>query len=78
MDISKFLIKEPKGDKAPSVSLTMLLVMFIVFLVAIGLDMAGKVKSTSIVTEGFYAILALYFGRRFNIGGKQIGMDKDG
>ena len=76
MDLTKLLVQDPK-QKEPSVSLTMLLVTFIVVLVAAGLDMAGKVKSTSVVTELFYACTALYFGRRFNIGGKQIGMDKE-
>jgi len=76
MDLSRILIKDPK-QKEPSVSLTMMLIAFIVALVAAGLDMAGKIKSTSVTLELFWGVTALYFGRRFNIGGKQIGLDKD-
>lgn len=77
MNISKLLVNDPK-QKEPSVSLTMLLVSFIVVLIAAGLEMAGKVKGTSITLELFWGTCGLYFGRRFNIGGKQIGIDKDG
>jgi len=77
MDITKLLIKDPKGDQAPSVSLTMMLVTFIVLLVAAGLEMAGKVKGTSIILEAFWGTAGLYFGRKFTARGQVIGVEKD-
>lgn len=75
MNLSKLFIKDPK-QKEPSVSLTMLLIAFIVALVAAGLDMAGKVKSTSVTLELFWGVCALYFGRRMKVNGKEISSDK--
>lgn len=67
MDIQKFLIKDPKNGKA-SVSLTMMLIAFLIALSAAGLDMAGKVKGTSVILEIFWGTTALYFGRKLDFG----------
>jgi hypothetical protein len=71
MDLSKLFIKDPK-QKEPSVSLTMLVIAFIVAVVAAGLDMAGKVKSTSVTLELFWGVAALYFGRRATLPSKSV------
>lgn len=60
-------ITDPK-TKEPSVSLSLLIVTFVGTLVAAGLQMAGKIESTSIMTEMFYGNVALYFGRKFTVG----------
>lgn len=78
MDISKFLIKDPEHN-GPSVSLTMMLISFVLVLVCAGLDMAGKVKSTSIILEVFWGTCGLYFGRKFtNKSGSNIDTTKEG
>lgn len=64
--------------KAPSVSLTIMVVSFILVALACVLEMMGKVKGVSSLPELFYATAGLYFGRRFTIGGKLIGQAKDG
>jgi hypothetical protein len=76
MDLSRILIKDPK-QKEPSVSLTMMLIAFIVALVAAGLDMAGKIKSTSVTLELFWGVTALYFGRRVTLASKNVIESKD-
>ena len=60
-------ITDPK-TKEPSVSLSMLVVVFVGTLIAACLNMADIVKDTSCMTELFYANVALYFGRRFTVG----------
>lgn len=62
-------IIDPKTGES-SVSLTMLVVTFVLVLVAVCLSMAGVIKDTSIVTELFYGNLALYFGRRLSFSNK--------
>ena len=74
MEINGIWMDDPK-TKEPSVSLTMLVVSFTGVLIAAGLHMADIVKDTSIMTEIFYANVALYFGRRFSMGGKTFSSD---
>lgn len=68
-------ISDPK-TKEPSVSLSMLVLTFVATLVAAALNMAEIVKDTSCMTELFYANVALYFGRRFTVGGKTASSEK--
>lgn len=68
-------ISDPKTKEA-SVSLSMLVVTFVGALVAAALHMTGQVNDTSIMTELFYANVALYFGRRFSVGGKTASSEK--
>jgi hypothetical protein len=63
--------------KQPSVSLTNLVVSIILLLVATGLDLAGKVKGTSIVLEYFGVSSALYFSRRININGREFTSESE-
>lgn len=65
-------LNDPVTSK-PSVSLTLAVVSFIACLAASGLEMAGVVKNTSMVLELFLANAALYLGRRWSSGTKQIG-----
>lgn len=60
-------LNDPKTKEA-SVSLTMLVVTFVGTILAACLHMAGKVESTSVMSELFYGNVALYFGRRFSVG----------
>jgi hypothetical protein len=64
-------VKDPKGG-AKSVSLTLLIISFIIMVVAVVGEMTGKVQTTSIAPELFYACCATYFGRRMKIGNKEI------
>lgn len=66
---------DPK-DKAPSVTLGILIVATIVIIVSAGLQMAGKVSETSLVSEFFFGSLAAYVGRRFSFG-KGASLDGD-
>lgn len=63
--------------KQPSVSLTNLVVSILLLLIATGLDLAGKVKGTSIVLEYFGVSSALYFSRRININGREFSSESD-
>lgn len=56
-------IIDPK-DKMPSVSLTLLVVSFVVLLGASTLHLSKLTENTSSLTELFYACAALYFGRK--------------
>lgn len=67
-------IKDPI-TKHKSVSLTMLVITFLGSLIAAGLEMKGKIASTSIILEMFYASAGLYFSRRITFKGKQVGLD---
>lgn len=57
-------LRDPR-TKQKSVSLTLLLITFLLALAAIGLEIAGLSKTTSGALELFYANAGLYFGRRF-------------
>jgi hypothetical protein len=67
-------IIDPKTKEA-SVSLTILMVSFVVCVVSSGLEMAGVIKSTSMSFEMFGAASGLYFGRRW---GSAKGQSIDG
>ena len=75
MNLNKLFIKKEDGDK--SVTLTLLIASFAALLIGAGLEMAGIIKSTSILPELFYANAALYAGRKFqgksgsNLDGKE-------
>jgi hypothetical protein len=59
--------KDPKNDQ-PSVSLALLMISTLVVLTALGLDIAGKIKSeqTGAALEFFFGCASLYFGRRIS------------
>lgn len=62
--------------KQPSVSLTLLLIAGVA---ALGFSIAATfeyVKSADAVTSLFYSCAALYFGRRFSVGGKSFDANK--
>lgn len=61
--------------KKYSVSLTILIYSGLFTLIANALLMAGKVSTVGSATEIFYSSVALYFGRRLNIGGKSFTAD---
>lgn len=64
-------------SKLPSVSLTNLVISTIFLLVAAGLDLAGKVKGTSIALEYFGVSAALYFSRRINLNGRSFTAESE-
>lgn len=68
-------VTDPK-TKEQSVSLSMLMVSFVALLVACALNMAEIIKDTSSLTELFFANVALYFGRRFNVKGNEYSSEK--
>lgn len=57
-------LTDPKS-KAPSVSLTLLVVSFVALLVASTFHISGVTQNTSSLTELFGITASLYFGRRF-------------
>ena len=68
-------LNDPKDGK-PSVSLSLLLVSFIL---AVGFGAAqalGKTQSMGPLLEIFYSMTCLYFGRRFTFKGQQYTSDK--
>jgi hypothetical protein len=73
MNIKIPFVEDPI-TKAPSVSLTILIVAVVAVLVGYGLDLADKVKDTSIALEFFGISAALYFGRR--VGFKGVNVDQ--
>lgn len=63
--------------KVPSVSLTNLVISILFLLVAASLDLAGKVKGTSIALEYFGVSSALYFSRRINLNGRSFSAESE-
>lgn len=70
-------IIDPK-DGNKSVSLTLLVASFFGCVVGASLQVMGKIESAGIFLDLFYGSTALYFGRRFNIGGKTYSSDDAG
>lgn len=68
-------LKREKKDE--SVTLTLTVISFIALLVACGLEIAGVVKSTSVLLELFGANVAMYLGRRISIGNKVFDGSKE-
>lgn len=62
-------IIDPK-HKVESVSLTMLVIAFVLIITGGILQIFKIVESTSILMEVFVTCCALYFGRNFSIAGK--------
>lgn len=63
--------------KLPSVSLTNLIISILFLLTAAGLDLAGKVKGTSIALEYFGVSAALYFSRRISVNGREMSAERE-
>jgi hypothetical protein len=63
--------------KTPSVSLSNLVISVLFLLVAASLDLAGKVKGTSIALEYFGVSSALYFSRRINLNGRSFSAESE-
>ena len=61
----KYLI-DPK-DKKESVTMTFLVISFVLFAGAAVLTVAEVVNTTGSLSELFYASAALYFGRRIDV-----------
>lgn len=69
-------LKREKDDE--SVSLTMMVVTFVILVVAVILELAKVVQSIGSTFEIFGATAALYFGRRLSFKGKVFdGSKKD-
>jgi hypothetical protein len=77
MKLIKLAYIQDPITKQPSVSLTNLTISTLLLLVAAGLDLAGKVKSTSIALEYFGVSAALYFSRRINVNGKSFTAESE-
>ena len=76
MKISLPFILDPISKK-PSVSLTNLIVSILFLLVAAALDLAGKVRDTSVALEYFGISSALYFSRRVTINGRSFSSESE-
>jgi hypothetical protein len=77
MKLIKLAYIQDPITKQPSVSLTNLVISLVFLLVAGGLDLAGKVKGTSIALEYFGVSAALYFSRRINVNGKSFTAERE-
>jgi len=58
-------VVDPK-TKEPSVSLTLMIVSFVLALAAWALILAKKIEAPSIIMELFYSTACLYFGRKIS------------
>lgn len=76
MKVSLPFVLDPITKKA-SVSLTNLVISILFLLVAAAMDLAGKVKDTSIALEYFGISSALYFSRRVNINGRNFSSESE-
>lgn len=76
MKVSIPFVLDPITKKA-SVSLTNLVISILFLLVAAAMDLAGKVKDTSIALEYFGISSALYFSRRVNINGRSFSSESE-
>lgn len=64
MDLNKIWVVDPKTGES-SVSLTMVVVSFLVCLFAMALEMIGVISNTSMTFEMFGAACGLYWGRKW-------------
>ena len=62
---------DPKDGK-PSVSLALVVLSTVAMMGAIALDLMGKAKGTTLVTDFFWGSLATYMGRRLTFGKGQV------
>lgn len=69
-------VLDPLTNK-PSVSLTNLVISILFLIVAAALDLAGKVRDTSVALEYFGVSSALYFSRRININGRSFSSESE-
>lgn len=60
-------IRDPK-TREPSFTYGLAVVSTLAMLIAIGLELAGKAKGTTLVTEFFFGSIGAYVGRRFSFG----------
>jgi hypothetical protein len=76
MKVTIPFVLDPITKKA-SVSLTKLVISILFLLVSAALDLAGKVRDTSIALEYFGVSSALYFSRRININGRSFSSESE-
>ena len=65
------MLKDTSGEK--STTQTLLILSFLFMVIASVCEMMGYIKTTSILAEVFYTCAAMYTGRRFKFGDKEIG-----
>lgn len=61
--------------KRKSVSLTLMMLVFVLAMGANIAQMFGRIKEVGITTELLYTFVGLYFGRRFTYKGKSVELD---
>jgi hypothetical protein len=64
MDLNKIWVVDPKDGK-PSVSLTLVVISFLICGVSIALEITDVTKETSMSFELFGAACGLYWGRKW-------------
>lgn len=69
-------LTDPKNSKK-SVTLTFLVISFILFAGFSGAQALGYAESVGAFAELFYATAALYFGRRFQVGTKTFDVSQE-
>jgi len=67
---------DPKDGK-PSVTVALVILSTLTMITAIGLELCGKAKGTSLVTDFFWGSLATYMGRRLTFGKGQVAGPAD-
>lgn len=70
----KLYLTDPKNG-LPSVTLTIMMVSFLVAVVAISLNIAKVTDNTSSSMELFLTTAGIYLGRRFTYKGNAVGSD---
>ena len=64
MDLNKIWVVDPKDGKS-SVSLTLVVITFLICIIASGLEIAKVSSGTSMAFELFGAACGLYWGRKW-------------
>lgn len=69
-------LKDPKNKK-PSVSLTLMVISFIIAIAVAILMVFKQVEQSGIILELFYGTSSLYFFRKLTFRGKNIQIEQD-
>ena len=76
MNLNKLWVLDPQHKGKPSVSLTIMVISIIILITVGVMQVLDMVKSTGPFLEFTYSSMALYFGRKLNIGSKIFSSDK--
>ena len=70
-------MRDPKTGE-PSFTYALAVIATLTMLASIGIELAGKAKGTSLVSEFFFGTLGAYVGRRFEFGNGSVSGPLEG